>query len=269
MNSLEKLTRNMLQNALPEATKNKLAGVELFESISSTNDYLLNRDKYMDDKFIACLANHQTQGKGRNGAKWVSPADANIYLSIGRMFDISFANKTHGLSLACGVTVARLLSAMGLDVKLKWPNDIMLNHKKLAGILIETRIQGDFLIVVIGVGLNVEMPESKASSIDQPWADLSQLIASNGKMSINRNILSARLLTVLIDCLLQYNQDGFDSFANDWKRFDLLQGRDVTVITENEAFVAKVLGINKDCSLNVSVDNLQKTLYAADIKLKI
>ncbi len=269
MNSPDKLIKKSIQIALPEATKNKLARVELFESIPSTNDYLLDRTKYVDNKFMVCLANHQTQGKGRNGTKWISPADANIYLSIGKVIDISFVSQIHGLSLACGVSIARLLNLMGIDVKLKWPNDILYNNKKLAGILIETRIQGNCLIVVIGVGLNVDMSECEAGPISQPWADLSQLTTNNSKNGINRNILSANLLTVLIDCVLQYNLDGFDSFASDWKRFDLLQGRNVTIITDKETFTAKVLGINNDCSLSVSVDNQQKTLYAADIKLKI
>jgi len=218
-------------------------------------------------QFIACVANMQTGGKGRNGKSWQSPSNANIYLSIGQCFEASFLSDISGLSLACGVEVARLLESMGLKVGIKWPNDILFDEKKLAGILVETRIQAKQVTVVVGIGLNIKMPAEDAKKIDQPWVDLSTAFAGQN-LKLDRNHLTAQLMNALITCLLEYNKSGFQLYENDWKRFDLLTGRDVIIKTDKEELSAKVLGFNEDFALRAEINNEEEIFYAADIKLK-
>ncbi len=273
-----KLDRSLVYGYLAEPVICKLTELQVLESTSSTNDQVMKSVQQGKDGFFACIANQQTAGRGRNGKTWQSPSNANIYMSIGWCFDSSRANETGGLALACGVTVARLLNSMHLKVGLKWPNDILLNDKKLAGLLLETRIQARKMFVVVGLGLNVDMPAVEAKKIDQPWIDLSSALAeksfmlnqsSSGQSLIDRNFLVAQLLSGLIDCLIQYKASGFESFAEDWDKLDVLAGRNVIIKTDEEEVEAKVLGYGKDHGIRVKVNNEEKIYYAADIKLKL
>jgi len=268
-----RLNRQFIYEKLPEPMQNKLSSLCVFESVTSTNGYVLKKGQWADNKFIACIANQQTEGRGRNGKEWVSPPDANIYLSLGKVFDATSMDKTHGLSLACGVAIARLLYSMGIIVGIKWPNDIWFKGKKLAGILVETRAKEDQLMVVVGVGLNINMPSQHDEKIDQPWVDLKYALEatemSNTALILDRNLWAAELLNELMACLLQYDLTGFKSFESDWTRYDILTNRNVTINTGAEELNAKVLGINKDCSLKVEINHHEKSFYAADITLKI
>jgi len=242
--------------------------LEVHECVVSTNDYVLAVVAQYSQIFFACIANQQTGGKGRNGSVWESPANANIYMSLGYHFERFSPGELSGLSLACGVGVARMLKSMGLEAQLKWPNDILLDYRKLAGILIETRVRSDGVYVVTGLGMNVDMPEQAAENINQPWIDLcGALLALKG--SVDRNRLVARLLKVLIDCCVEYNRSGFATFLDDWHSFDILSGQQVILKTTEGEKQAKVLGINEDYGLRVEVQGGQEVVYAADIKLKL
>ena len=122
------------------------------------------------------------------------------------------------------------------------------------------------------------MPESASKRIDQPWIDLLSALSDkghnqgNGLVSVtlnSRNELIARLFNVLVECLLEYNKTGFSSFEKDWRKLDLLTGRNVYIRAGNEEVEAKVLGFGSDYSLRVDVNGKEKMYYAADIKLKI
>jgi len=258
--------RIIIQN-LPASVAKKLESLQVFDVTTSTNDRLMNHTPDKLGRFIACIANQQTAGRGRNGHDWHSPADANIYMSIAVKLDGQQMGALNGLSLASGVSLARVFEAMGLNVGIKWPNDILSDDKKLAGILVETRVKARQVLVVVGVGVNVAMPEQADEIIDQPWTDLTSLM---GRDSVpDRNQLAAQLLAGLIQCLIQYIKGGFDSFAQDWKKYDLLRGRDVIIKSGEAEFSAKVLGVNNDLGLKVQVNEEEKVLYAADIKLKL
>jgi BirA family transcriptional regulator, biotin operon repressor / biotin---[acetyl-CoA-carboxylase] ligase len=272
------MTKNLLLNEydiVSKLTKNvndQLAKLYLLESTTSTNDQVMQSLQQGNEHLVACVANHQTAGRGRDGKTWQSPSAANIYMSVGVIYEVSLLSVLNGLSLACGVALARLLNSMGLSVGLKWPNDILIDDKKLAGILVETRVQAKQVLVVVGVGLNVKMPECSASKIEQPWTDLNTALASGGLVEdcgLNRNALSAQLLNVLIECLLQYKKSGFEFFAADWEKFDVLTGRNVSVKINQQNFNAKVLGFDKDYAIRLKLEDEVKSYYAADIKLKL
>ena len=242
--------------------------LEVHECVVSTNDYVLALAAQYSQNFFACIANQQTGGKGRNGAVWESPPNASIYMSLGCYFERFSPAQLSGLSLACGVCVVRMLRGMGLKAQLKWPNDILLDYKKLAGILIETRARSGGVYIVTGLGMNVDMPGQAAEKISQPWTDLCRALpAANG--AIDRNRLVAQLLEVLTDCCVEYNRSGFETFLDDWHGFDVLSGQRVVLNTGAGEKQAKVLGIDEDYGLRVEIKGVQKILYAADIKLKL
>ena len=139
----------------------ELADLEIFKSIDSTNKYAREKAEQAPASGSVVLAEQQSAGRGRRGKTWVSPFAANIYLSIVWDFEQG-AQALEGLSLAVGVAVKRALNAQGVNgVQLKWPNDIYVEGQKLGGILLE--MIGDpagQCSVIVGVGINVAMPES-------------------------------------------------------------------------------------------------------------
>lgn len=151
--------------------------IEVFDSISSTNDYLKNKSVIDPSIIHVCLAEEQTAGRGRLGKSWFSPAKQNIYMSL-----LFHSNKPvkefSNLSITVGKTIITALYDYGIKehLQLKHPNDILYNNKKLAGILIETfKQKNGLLAIVIGIGLNVNMQEG---SIDQPWISLQKICKS-------------------------------------------------------------------------------------------
>jgi len=279
----EPLNEALIRRYLNDEILDCLDKLQVYDQVASTNDEVLNDRPQKRGQFNVCIANQQTAGRGRNGKVWQSPPDANIYISIGVALDSNLVKKLNGVSLACGVALSRLLESLDVKVGLKWPNDILVENKKLAGILVETRIQSDQIYIVVGVGLNVKMPEQYANDIDQPqidqkwidqpcidqpWIDLSQLLTDNASLQ-NRNQLAAALIMSLIRCLKQFTASGFDSFVNDWQRFDILTGRKVIIKSDSGEVDAKVLGFNRDYSLRAEVNQQEKIFYAADIKLRI
>ena len=262
------LDEKLICNNLSLRELDLIEQLQVLETTSSTNDRLMEMRPQKQGRFSICVANQQTSGRGRSGKPWQSPPDANIYLSVGVSLNVAVLKRLNGLSLSCGVVLARLLESWGVSVGLKWPNDILVNDKKIAGILVETRLQSKQLYVVVGVGVNVKMSEQAASNIDQPWIDLDSVLAGPYQ-SLERNDIVSQIMKSLILCLQQFSESGFEAFAADWKRYDMLTGRDVIIKSETEELSATVLGFNSDYSLRVKANQQEKTFYAADIKLKI
>jgi len=173
------------------------------------------------------IADMQTAGRGRRGRQWISPAGANIYLSI-RWCTPASAASFAGLSLAVGVAIAEALVGLGAEhLALKWPNDIVLRSgEKLGGILIE--VAGEMAgpaTVIVGVGLNYEMPESYAAQIGQPYANLKAHMLREH----NRNRIAAELINSIVSVLAHYEEQQFAPYVEGWQRFDVLAGKPVVV----------------------------------------
>ncbi len=252
-----------IQQALAVGVQKKLSRLNVVGEISSTSDYVFDCLPDITRGAVVCLAERQTAGRGRNGREWVSPQQANIYLSLGYQFRGIKPEQLSCLSLALGVAVCDWLEGKQLDVKLKWPNDILAGGKKLAGMLIESRIQPAGVVVVIGIGLNVMMPENE---IDQPWTDLAHAMNDS---EIDRDQLSAELIEVVLCCCEAFDASGFAGFHDGWKKYNLMQNREVEVVEGEEQYRARVLGLDADCALKVGRDGQIRNLYAADIKLKM
>lgn len=256
----------------------KLSELCVLSHTTSTSDYVLSRSKDAPQGVVVCVADQQSAGRGRNGKKWVSPAGANVYLSLGYEFPASLLETFSCLSCACGVAICRMLESLGCRPGIKWPNDIFIDGKKLAGMLVETKVSSDSVYAVIGVGVNVSMRDLEAADlpddlpgqssvldIGQPWTDLN---IETGQ-AIDRNYLSAKLIDVLIDSCQQYSETGFSSFKADWQKYDILCGKKVMVDSENQSYEAKVEGFHDDCAIALTADAGKSRLYAADITLKV
>jgi len=233
-------------------------------SIVSTNQSLLNDASVGQDIHSQALfAEYQSGGRGRRGRSWQSPFASNIYLSIGWRYPQGIA-VIEGLSLAVGVGICRALCALGVDqARLKWPNDVLYDGRKLAGVLIEVSgdVSGD-CCVVVGVGLNVNMPKNAA--IDQPWVDLSSV---NGG-SMDRNLVAAALLNELVPMLEGYPAQSFAAYKNEWEQLNAYKGIVVEVSSGRYLVSGECLGVSNSGALRLKVGAEQKEFSGGELSLR-
>lgn len=224
--AIELLNKNEVLNAIGE--QRAWFNLQILDEVTSTNTYL------MQQKGIAhatCVAAHiQTQGKGRRGRTWISQLGASLTFSLLWRFQCGAAALS-GLSLAVGVALIRALNALGMnDAQLKWPNDVLVNGNKLAGILIE--LQGDLegpSAAVIGVGVNLNLPKNVLDSIDQPAIDLAHVSAK----SINQSELLGVILKHLADVLSGFETHGFIGLRDEWLRYHAYENKPVRMLLPN------------------------------------
>ena len=248
--------------------------LRLVDVIDSTNAALLNQaNTGIATGAVSgtCLAAEiQTAGRGRRGRAWQSALGASLTFSLLWRFE-SGASSLGGLSLAVGLAVANALRALGIDAELKWPNDIVVDDQKLGGILIET--QGDMLgptVAVIGVGLNVRLPDALWLAIDQPATDIATVSATAAVTSpaLNRNVLLPAILSQLVAVLDQFQRGGFAVLRDQWRALHAHQGCLVDIHAATETYVAKVIDVSGDGGLIVERDGVRLSLTAAEISIR-
>ena len=205
--------------------------LEVFDTISSTNDYLLRKEKNKNKDIKICIAEEQTKGRGRRGKSWISPKFKNIYFSLN-----SYLKKEDlsGLSIAVALSVSKVLTKINVMSLIKWPNDLLVGNKKICGILIETAKVGELTKVVIGIGINVNMEYSEL--IDQEWTS----IKLEKKQSVDRNSIITEMINQLCITLNKFEQEEFDYFLNKFTSLDLLKDKEFNLKDKpNETFIGK------------------------------
>ncbi|GAB2663065.1 bifunctional biotin--[acetyl-CoA-carboxylase] ligase/biotin operon repressor BirA [Arenimonas aestuarii] len=252
-----------VQAGLAPATRELLAGLDLSFEIDSTNAEALRHPPSAGVQ--AWLAERQTAGRGRRGRPWVSPLAAHVYLSLSRRFDAGIG-ALQGLSLAVGAATAQVLHAMGFhQVGLKWPNDLLADGRKLGGILVELRGDaGGPLHVVVGLGLNVAMPEPVGVEIDQPWCDL----ASLSPRPPGRGELCIALLDALVPLLSRFESEGLAPWQATWARMDLLAGRAVRLEEGGSPIDGIALGIDAEGALRLRTADGERRCHAGETSLR-
>lgn len=236
------LNQNILNEALGTA-------VEVIPMIDSTNQYLLNQVEAMSNMISSkepitlprllqsgtvCVAEYQSQGRGRRGKKWLSPFASNLYLSMYWRFENNIS-AIMGLSLVIGIVTVEALEKLGfVGIKLKWPNDLYYQDQKIAGILVEMSGQSHGAIdIVIGIGINVTMNRTQVQ-LDQPWSCLKEVV-NNSTLeggSLDRNQLTITIVKAWRDALRQYECYGMESFMPRWSRLDNFMGKRVQLMLE-------------------------------------
>ncbi|PKB90799.1 biotin--[acetyl-CoA-carboxylase] synthetase [Ewingella americana] len=231
--------------------------------IDSTNQYLLDRIATLSSG-DACVAEYQQAGRGRRGRKWFSPFGSNLYLSMYWKLEQGPA-AAMGLSLVIGIIMAEVLQKLGAaDVRVKWPNDLYLKDRKLAGILVElTGKTGDAAHLVIGAGINLRMREPSADSIDQGWINLQE-----AGVNIDRNQLTATLLTELRLALRQFEIDGLAPFISRWSSLDNFIDRPVKLLIGEQEIHGIERGIDQQGALLLEQDGVIKPYIGGEISLR-
>ncbi|WP_312606515.1 bifunctional biotin--[acetyl-CoA-carboxylase] ligase/biotin operon repressor BirA [Kosakonia cowanii] len=237
--------------------------VAVLPVIDSTNQYLLDRLAGLQSG-DACVAEYQQAGRGRRGRKWVSPFGANLYISMYWRLEQGPAAAI-GLSLVIGIVMTEVLRDLGADqVRVKWPNDLYLNDRKLAGILVElTGKTGDAAQIVIGAGVNLAMRNAQAGDINQGWINLQE-----AGVRIDRNVLAARLITELRSALHCFEQEGLTPFLSRWEVLDNFINRPVKLIIGEKEIFGISRGIDSQGALLLEQDGAVKPWVGGEISLR-
>jgi len=247
------LNINLIENTLPYGK------ISYFDSIDSTNSWLLEHGQCGD----ICISEMQNSGRGRRGNIWISPKTGNIYFSLCWCFDERVEHWSL-LGLVTGIATAEALSEIGLNGHgVKWPNDIFWQQQKLGGILIETQDQSGK--VVIGIGLNINMPEDSTNQIDQAIISLDEAMRG---ITISRDQLVITLIRQLHQHLNSFTKLNFEDFIASWNAWDILRGKTVSFTHQRSKIVGKVADIDKHGRLGIINKTGELTFYSsADIKL--
>lgn len=265
------LSQPQIMAQLPQARREQLSGMEILHTIDSTNSHALRRvqNGNLDlslGRYWSCLAECQTAGKGRRGREWVSPFGHNLYMTLVREFS-NGAAALDGLSLVVGLAVVTALEDMGYKgLQLKWPNDVLMDGRKLAGILLE--VSGDITglcHVVVGIGLNLRSRAAEMNGIDQPWAALDQAGYKTGK----RNELAGKLLNKLLTALHMFEHSGFEPFRRKWQDYDITRDRELQLSTAAGMVSGRGKGVNEQGALLLESEAGVQVFHGGEISLRV
>jgi BirA family biotin operon repressor/biotin-[acetyl-CoA-carboxylase] ligase len=259
------LEASRIEAGLSAESRPLLEELVVAEVLDSTNAEVMRRLEAGAGSGLVCVAEQQTAGRGRRGRQWVSPYAGNIYLSLAWEF-AGGAAALEGLSLAVGVAVADAMQALGLaGIALKWPNDILCGDAKLGGILIE--MVGDAAgscQVVVGIGLNVNMPAGAGAEIDQRWTDIRSALGA----SASRNQVLVELLNRLLPLLEGYEASGFSPWRDAWQALDAHAGKEVIVSSGGQRSAGIARGIDGSGALILETSLGEQLVHGGEVSVR-
>ena len=264
---MELLDGSKIVAALPRQGRQHLTRLFVEETLPSSNEFMRQRFSQGAGHGEVCLVEQQSAGRGRRGRAWSTPWGGALMLSIGWRFESGVA-KIEGLSLAVGVVLSQVLERHGVNVKLKWPNDVLLASGgqlgKLAGILIE--VNGDVAgpcEVVVGLGINIEFTDDFRARIEQPVAAVRDQLPS-----LSRNALAAELLGDLMPLLASYEASGFSAWCNEWNQKHAFKGCAVEVQRGKERFMATAEDVDEAGNLWIRHGKRRERLSGGEISVR-
>lgn len=212
------------------------------------------------------LAERQTSGRGRRGRNWVSPFGENIYYSLVLRIEGGM-RQLEGMSLAVGLALLQVVREQGVvSAGLKWPNDVLVGERKLAGILLElSGDPADVCHVVVGIGLNVNMLTAESEAIGQPWTSMRAELGCQ----LNRNELVRALNQQLSRYLDIQMQHGFVALQDEWQRNHLWQLRPVVLAAGGEPVEGLVLGVDHSGAIRLQVKGAERVFSGGELSLRL
>lgn len=239
--------------------------IYLLNTTDSTNKQAFQLLTQNTSPPFAVTAEQQTDGRGRRGRRWISPFASNIYYSLLLRIDRGM-QQLEGLSLTIGLAVLHTLKQYKLtNAGLKWPNDILINNQKIAGILLE--LQGDpadICHVVIGIGLNVNMQKT-AEQTTLPWTSIYH---QTGQI-IDRNQLIITLSQSLDYYLTIHMQKSFTALKEEWEANNLWQNKEVNLLQGEQQISGRMIGIDNTGALKLQLHNEIKYFNAGEVSLRL
>lgn len=230
-----------------------------FNTIDSTNRFLLHHP--LTAHRVFCLSETQTHGRGRLGRTWNSPALQNIYFSSRWPLQTT-VSQLSGLSLVIALSLVSFLKTQGITrhLQVKWPNDVLWKHQKLAGILIEFYPGKQHIPqVIIGIGLNVNSTRAHETLSEKPWCSLTEITGKH----YDRNTLVADLIMQLHKDIPHFITQGFSYFRKRWEALDCLHGQKITLESPVDTFQAIACGVSDSGELILQDHAMQRRCFSA------
>lgn len=240
-------------------------GCSLLNVVDSTNAEALRRLQGGANAPFVIVAEAQTAGRGRRGRRWMSPPAQNIVYTLALKV-LGGPQRLAGLSLVAGLAVLHALRSAGVaDAGLKWPNDIYVANKKIAGILLElTGDPADVCHVVVGIGINVNMQHIELA-IEQPWTSIRLQLGT----LVDRSDLVSLVSESLHYYLEIHERQGFGALRNEWEENNIWQGKDCTLSTGTVEQTGKVLGVDDQGALRLLVGNEVQVFSGGELSLRL
>ncbi len=252
---MDSLDRERVEQGLDAATRELLTDLEVFETIVSTNTYLAGVPAPPPGHLRVAVANEQTAGRGRQNREWVSPRGLGLYLSMAYTVEKQRQDLS-ALTLALGVGVLDALATQGItDVQLKWPNDLVAADAKLGGLLAETRMDGDALVVIAGIGINVAMDEHTRSLAASAWAQRGISLADISDTVPDRNALASAVTNAVASVFRGFEATGLAGYVERWRAADWLLGQDVRVDSPAEVHAGIAAGVDETGALLLQTES--------------
>jgi BirA family biotin operon repressor/biotin-[acetyl-CoA-carboxylase] ligase len=264
----EPLDGRRIRELLTDVALQRVKRVDTHWTVGSTNTLLMERANPAVGSGEALLAEYQTAGRGRRGRTWVAPPGGSICLSFSWMFG-EVPRDLGALGLVIGVCALEALQHLGVErIRLKWPNDLLIDDRKLGGILIELRAESAGpACVVIGIGLNVALGAALLEEIGTMGLAPIDL-ASAGLKGASRNAVAAGLISAFVQGLLDFERGGLKPFVQKWMDADGLRGRPVTVMGTESATKGIARGIDLDGALLVETPQGLQRFITGDVSVR-
>ena len=224
----------------------------MLNTVNSTNTFA--KEKILKKDYLVVISEEQTAGRGRQGKDWYSPDSGNIYMSI------RFKNNNPDpLSLVVGLLISEAMDSVSgqkINVGLKWPNDLLIDNKKICGILIESEINGDNNDFIIGIGINYSLPQKESW-----WGEIGDLA----------NILPReKLINGILKKIINYAENGYKNWKSAWENRCIHMGKEIKAISnnQNDYEMGKFYGINEEGNMMLQTKNALKIISSGECSIK-
>lgn len=239
------LDETVIRQTLASNNLSQDCSFHLFSELDSTNRFLKDLEK--EDLISVCAAEKQTQGRGRFGRTWSSPFGDNLYFSARWRLDCC-VSKLSGLSLVVSLAILEVLQSTcaSQDIRIKWPNDLIWQHQKTGGILIELVAESNACVeLVIGMGINVNSRHIEGVLTDKPWTSLYEICGHY----VDRNLLMAHILQSLDSHLQEFLAHDFSYFLPRWQKADYLKDNYISVVQSGKTIYGLATGVSNQGQL--------------------
>jgi len=224
----------------------------MLNTVNSTNTFA--KEKILKKDYLVVISEKQTAGRGRQGKDWYSPDSGNIYMSI------RFKNNNPDpLSLVVGLLISEAMDSVSgqkINVGLKWPNDLLIDNKKICGILIESEINGDNNDFIIGIGINYSLPQKESW-----WGEIGDLA----------NILPReKLINGILKKIINYAENGYKNWKSAWENRCIHMGKEIKAISnnQNDYEMGKFYGISQEGNMMLQTKNALKIISSGECSIK-
>ena len=224
----------------------------LLDTVDSTNTFA--KDEQLLKKFLIVISEEQTAGRGRQGKQWYSPDSGNIYMTI------KFKDKNDApLSLIIGLLISESMdyvSGKKINAGLKWPNDLLINNKKICGILVESEIVNNEVEFIVGIGINYSLPKKESW-----WGEIGNLAEILPREKLINSVLCA---------IISYAENGYPNWLAAWENRCMHIGDELKVISNNnqDEEVGIFQGINEEGKMLLKTSSELKSISSGECSIK-